>query len=381
MQDDMNDIALQVEDIDALADTFFASDQAADVPSTLSLGIDHNLEASSSSSITNPNQSNSESSPNQLSPTVERLSWFLNSPSWTIAYHYHPPGSIPPAAVFTNFVRGLQDWLLRFLRKGHNPFIHRNLYTESSMPRCLQDAYAAIAIAQNVTPDNEHVVDATSATYILDLIASHSAAEPAFSLLTTRDHLARTQALLIHLLLSLFSPSISRRAKAESLIDTLRLWAQQLWESAALDATSSSVCSNTLSLPEDAGADTTDMVQNLYRAFVLSESIRRTYLLTSIATGVYGALKATWSETCGGDICITARAELWDAPSSARWEATARKADPLFLHSLHGQSLVERGIPAAEVEEFARLLFTVMWGLEKVERWVVSTGDSVSVMY
>lgn len=198
----MNDIALQVEGIDALADTFFASDQAADVPSTLSLVIDHNLEASSSSSITNPNHSNSETSPSQLSPTVERLSWFLNSPSWAIAYHYHPPGSIRPAAVFTNFVRGLQDWLVRFLRKGHSPFIHRNLYTESSMPRCLQDAYAAIAIAQNVTPDNEHVVDATSATHILDLIASHSAAEPAFSLLTTREHLARTQALPIHLLLA-----------------------------------------------------------------------------------------------------------------------------------------------------------------------------------
>lgn len=43
--------------------------------------------------------------------------------------------------------------------------------------------------------------------------------------------------------------------------------------------------------------------------------------------------------------------------------------------------LLDRGVGAGEVDEFARHLFTIMWGLEKVETWVVRTGDEVSVVY
>ncbi|GKT41240.1 uncharacterized protein ColSpa_01421 [Colletotrichum spaethianum] len=131
----------------------------------------------------------------------------------------------------------------------------------------------------------------------------------------------------------------------------------------------------------DQALENHEVVPRLYQAFVLSESIRRTFLLTSIATGVYTSLKATWSHACAGDVCITLRGELWEAPSAARWEAVAKKDDPLFTYSLKGQSLLSRGIRAAEVDEFARLIFTVLWGLEKVEHWVVSTGDAVSVTY
>ncbi|KAL0933789.1 mnng and nitrosoguanidine resistance protein [Colletotrichum truncatum] len=343
--------------------------------------IDSNNASSSACSTTQSGTCENDIRTRQLTPTTERLSWFLMSSSWDVAHQQQPPSFIPPAAVFTNFVRGLQSWLVRFLRKGHNPFIHRHLYLETTMPRCIQDAYAAIAVAQNVSSDNEHAVDAISSTYILDLLASHSGTDTSFSLLTTREHLARTQALLIHLLVSLFSSSIPRRAKAESLIDVLRLWARQLWESATLDATTSAIYPNTLSMMEDCGRDANEAIPSLYRAFILSESVRRTFLLTSIATGVYSSLQQTWSHACHGDVFVTLRAELWDAPSSARWEAVARRHDPLFIQSLQGHSLVERGVPAADVDEFARLLFTVMWGLEKVERWVVTTGDSVSVMY
>ncbi|KAF6804495.1 RNA polymerase II mediator complex component [Colletotrichum sojae] len=365
VQGNLNDFVLQGPDMDAFVHALFTSDalgnNSAFAPQPPCLGmIDHNSSASSSSS-------------------TEPLRWFLTPPSWHIAHHYHPPDSMPPAAVLSNFVRGLESWLVRFLRKGHNPFIHRCLYTETTMPRCMQDAFAAVALSQGTTPENEHLVDAASSTYLMDLLA---AAPP----LTTRAHLARTQALLVHLLLSLFSPSIPRRARAEGLIPTLRVWTRELWDSAALYATAVRAGAlqapgDTIATPDDEDNDEDDPSQRLYRAFILSESVRRTFLLASIATGVYGSLKAAWSETCGGDVCVTARAALWDAESAARWEAVARAGDPLCLHSLHGYSLVERGVPAAEVDEFLRLLFTFMWGLEKVERWVLNTGDAVSVMY
>ncbi|KZL79786.1 rna polymerase ii mediator complex component [Colletotrichum incanum] len=369
----MAGIALQGPVMDAMDEALFAPSAAS--------GPDTAAATTSSSSSSATNQADTDTA-SHLSLHAEGLNWFLQSPSWAITYQRSPPTSVPPAAVFTNFVRGLQSWLVRFLHKGHNPFIHRHLYSETTLPHCMQDAYAAIAIAQTVTSDNEHVVDAVSNSFIMNLLAAHSTTDPSFMpLLSTSEHLARTQALLIHLLLSLFSPSISRRAKAESLIDTLRLWARQLWESAAVDATTSPIFPNALSMSCDQALENDEVVPRLYQAFILSESIRRTFLLTSIATGVYTSLKATWSHGCHGDVCITLRGELWEAPSAARWEAVAKKEDPLFLHSLKGQTLLSRGIRAAEVDEYARLIFTVLWGLEKVEHWVVSTGDAVSVTY
>ncbi|KAJ0161263.1 hypothetical protein CTA2_6515 [Colletotrichum tanaceti] len=354
---DMQDMSLQGTDMESMdEEVLFAPPTTTAAPSSFS-----------TSAIAAVNQADTEAVIIHTSSRAEGLDWFLQPPSWTIS------------------------WLVRFLHRGHNPFIHRRLYSEMTLPQCMQDAYAAIAIVQTATPDNEHVVDAVSSSFVLNLLAAHSPADPStfMPLLSTKQHLARTQALLIHLVLSLFFPSVSRRAKAESLIDTARLWARQLWESAALDAASSPVFPNALSVSCDAVLENDDVVSSLYRVFVLSESVRRTFLLTSIVTGVHASLKTTCTHGCAGDVCITMRGDLWEAPSAARWEAIARKEDPLYLYSLRGQSLLSRlarhtsrrGIRAAEVDEYARLLFTVLWGLEKVEHWVVSTGDAVSVMY
>ena len=317
--------------------------------------------------------------------TGQPLSWFLQPSAWDMAYHYQAPTSMPPGRVFSNFIRGLQTWLSRFLRTGGNPFIHSHLYSPDSMPQCMKDAYSAISISQDITPGNEHIVNDISSTHISPLIASEpDDAVPSFPLPTTKDHLARTQALLIHLLLALFSPSVPRRARAESLIGTLLRWANQLWDSATQDASTTMLVSGLLPSSHGDNNYTPDLVSDLYQKFVLHESVRRTWLLCNIATGVYCSYKGDWSTAacgCAGDICITTRAELWDADSPARWEAVVRNNDPLFLYSLHGRSLITREVGASEVDEFARHIFTVMWGIDKVEDWVVRTGDSVSIMY
>ncbi|KAM0327572.1 hypothetical protein ACHAQA_005864 [Verticillium albo-atrum] len=293
-----------------------------------------------------------------------------------MAYDYHPPINRPPPATFDNFIRGLQAWLVRYLREGHSPFIHRHLYNKSHMPPSMQGAIAALALAQTTTPENEHLVDAISSSFLSTLLTcqSHDIGVIVPNL-STRDQLARTQALLIHLLLALFSPSISRRATAETHLDTLLLWARQLWNSANIDAATSSLGPNQPS---------SDPIASLHQTFILSESVRRTFILANIATGVYLSLRTTGAlptHVCDGDVCLTFRAGLWDAPSAARWEARALSACPLFLHSLKGQTLFEMGVPAADVDEFARHVLTVVWGLDQVERWAVRTGDTVSVTF
>ncbi|KAF5237567.1 hypothetical protein FANTH_10758 [Fusarium anthophilum] len=314
----------------------------------------------------------------QLMHTSRDLGWFIGPQSWTIGYHYSAPDFIPPASVFTNFIRGLQNWLSRFVKTGHNPFIHRHLYSDSGYPQCIQDAYSACVISSAASSENETIVNAISATHITNLLNAQPTRGT--SIISIRDHLARTQALLIHILLALFSSSIERRARAENLISLLHAWKNQLWESATHDSTLASP------LPIMATFSGTvvgaqDPIPGLYRSFILSESIRRTGLLCNIATGVYGGLKGSNLQSCGGDIQITTQAKFWEASSSARWEAVARQTDPLFIYSLKGQMLLEQGVGAAEVDDFARHLFTIMWGLEKVETWVVRTGDEVSVVY
>ncbi|KAF5559193.1 RNA polymerase II mediator complex component [Fusarium mexicanum] len=339
-------------------------------PWTPSLSDPSSLPGSSSSRIAEVS--------GQLTHTSRNLRWFLGPQSWTIGYHYNAPDVIHPASVFTNFIRGLQNWLSRFVKTGHNPFIHRHLYSDSGYPQCIQDAYSACVISSSTSSENESIVNAISATHITNLLNAQPTRGT--SIISTRDHLARTQALLIHILLALFSSSIERRARAENLISLLHAWKNQLWESATHDSTLASPLP-IMATSSGTAVGELDPIPGLYRSFILSESIRRTGLLCNIATGVYGGLKGSNLQSCGGDIQITTQAKFWEASSSARWEAVARQTDPLFIYSLKGQMLLDQGVGAAEVDDFARHLFTIMWGLEKVEIWVVRTGDEVSVVY
>ncbi|KAF5543235.1 RNA polymerase II mediator complex component [Fusarium napiforme] len=337
---DANSLALlgEISEPWLLDPVFSASLNCPSLPSwTPSLSDPSSLPASSSSGI--PEASN------QLTHTYRDLGWFLGPQSWTIGYHYNAPDVIPPASVFTNFIRGLQNWLSRFVKTGHNPFIHRHLYSDSGHPQCIQDAYSACVISSAASSENETIVNTISATHITNLLKAQPARDT--SIISTRDHLARTQALLIHILLAL-----------------------TLASPLSIMATSSGTAVGEL-----------DPVPGLYRSFILSESISRTGLLCNMATGVYSGLIGSNIQSCGGDIHITAQAKFWEASSSARWEAVARQTDPLFIYSLKGQMLLDRGIGAAQVDEFARHLFTIMWGLEKVETWAVRTGDEISVVY
>lgn len=312
-------------------------------------------------------------------PTQPRgdLRWFLHPSAWNVAYHYEPPASLPSGPAMSNFIRGIQAWLFRFLRDGHNPFIHRLLYQAKTMPQCMQDAYAAIAISQHVTPENEHMVDKMLSSLMSSLVSSQPAdGSLSFTMMSSKDHLARAQALLIHLLLALFSPSIPRRAEAEKLIETLFRWNNQLWQSSIQNTTKTPLFQTTPPL-----AERNEFCANLHELFAICESIRRTWILGNLATGVFHSLKGDWTAACAGDIYITTRAALWEVPSLARWEAIVSEKDPLFIYSLDGQSFLTRGVHASEVDEFARHIFTIMWGMDEVENWVERTGDGISLKY
>ncbi|KAM9874871.1 RNA polymerase II mediator complex component [Verticillium dahliae] len=305
------------------------------------------------------------------------MTWFLPPSAWVLDQQLTLPPTLYQTSVLNDFVHGLQMWLVRYLRQGHSPLIHRRLYTETHMPQDMRDAIAAIALSQTATPDNEYIISPISSAYLSALLIRYANdRHVVVPNLSTAAHLARTQALLIHVLLGLLSPSIRRRAEAESHLDTLLRWTRQLWDSANLDAATSSLV--------PLGTPAANPITGLYRAFILTESVRRTYLIAHITAGVYLNLRSSgppYSHACRGDVYITQRAGLWDAAGAASWEATVLGACPLFLHCLRGHDLPEVGIAAGDVDEFARHLFTVLWEADEVERWTMRTGGEVTAAY
>ncbi|KAH7139785.1 hypothetical protein B0J13DRAFT_448072 [Dactylonectria estremocensis] len=302
------------------------------------------------------------------------FSWFRHPGSWTIS---HVPSTIPcfSSAIFRDYSQNLVTWLSQWVATGHNPFIHRQLYADSGLPQSMRDAYASITVHSSKTHHNEAMVYQIMEANAATLLDSHCGV---VMFLDTRQHLARTQALLIHLALSLFSPSIGARAQAERNISTFLTWARQLWEAASEDPDLSDnprVRISDSKLQADAVADAIfdgDPAPRLWRAWVLAESIRRTWVLGTMTMGVYLTQKQGWCE-CSGGAKFTMRSDIWAAESALRWSQAVRKQDPLFSMSLECGDLVA-STRAAAVDEFARHLLTVMYGLERVESWAARTA-------
>uniref|UniRef100_L2GI53 RNA polymerase ii mediator complex component n=1 Tax=Colletotrichum fructicola (strain Nara gc5) TaxID=1213859 RepID=L2GI53_COLFN len=365
-----------------------------------------------------PNTTTSDTDRDPVARDIARSKWFLAPSTWRIDHLPTPPRNIYPTSVLTNFTRGLQTWVHRWVLHGHNPFIHRSMYAEGNyFPSCLQDAFTSASMYHHKTPQNEAFVYRILDERVTAMMASQPVTDEtslSVPLLETRDHLARVQALFVYTVLRLFDGSISQRAAAEVHLPTLSLWCRQLWDSASLDANAlsenlvpvSKYCNDMSAQrnnPRDED-DTYDSDLSTYNLWVLSESVRRTWLIVTCTVGVYATLKGSWSE-CPGGALFTARAGLWDAPSAPRWASLCRELaagnkdayerltreetqtggvggtccdGTFFVPSFHSEGLF-RNAAAADVDEFARHLFTIIWGLDRVESWALNTASAGEV--
>ncbi|KAL0930624.1 RNA polymerase ii mediator complex component [Colletotrichum truncatum] len=360
---------------------------------------------------------------------LDKSRWFIAPSTWRIDRWPTYRRNAYPTSVLTNFTRGLQSWVRRWVLDGHNPFIHRSLYAEGNyFPLCLQDALTSASLYHHKTPQNEVFVHRILDERVAAMMASSSQPTTTSPQLETRDHLARVQALFVYTVIRLFDGSVTQRAAAEDHLPTLSKWCDQLWESVVLDADAlsknmvpnskhcpgsaakSSRCNTNDAVTGAAGSirdddnGTYDSDLATWDLWVITESIRRTWLIVTCTIGVYGTLKGEWSECPGGAI-FTARAGLWDAPSAPRWAAMCRKVAAssgtacgqdgnssgssrttcdgrFFIPSFDSDSLL-MSAAAIEVDEFARHLFTIIWGLDRVESWALQTASlgEVSLVY
>ncbi|KAM0354800.1 hypothetical protein ACHAPU_000624 [Fusarium lateritium] len=317
----------------------------------------------------------------------DSIEFFLKPDAWTIR---HIPLNTPlfSNSVCMNYVSGIREFFTEWVTNSHSPFIHNQLYADTGLPSAIQDAFTCIILSNSKTPENETIIDEMLASKMSALLKSY----PDYSQpnrntdgqenLTTREHLARTQALFVHLVLALFSPSIGARANSEQHIQALLSWTRQLWEVAIRDPEiapvtndsdgSATAAATTHAIVVDALFDN-DPLPRIWRSWVLSESIRRIWLMATSTIGVYLTLRQKWAE-CHGGIYFTARRDLWDAKSASSWAKACRQADPLFVCSLQCESLFLTA-KASEVDNMLINMFTIMWGVERVENWVARTAE------
>ncbi|KAJ9603719.1 hypothetical protein H2200_011905 [Cladophialophora chaetospira] len=330
--------------------------------------------------------------------------WFLAPSSWIIDHKLSgTPGTITfgEEALF-HFIEQLLAWLKQWTADGHCPLFHRRLYN-SDLPPCVAQAYSALVAYQNRTPATERLVMRLIERHVNQLLQDHQLEQTQDGLgailYGTSDHLARTQALLVYKIIRLFDGDIRSRAEAESHISTLALWAGEMWQSAAVDASVFETAAEAILSPvgvdwehepeyiETAAAVATPTggcrkqlhatagdLTSTWEAWVFAESIRRTFLIATLIEAVYLTLKQGWGP-CRGGIIFSGGAGLWDAPWPSSWVERTRKNKVFRVRCTEARKLFGEARPS-DVDEFSRLILIVSFGLERFEQWSVEQGHN-----
>ncbi|WYZ34239.1 hypothetical protein EsH8_I_000515 [Colletotrichum jinshuiense] len=305
--------------------------------------------------------------------------WFLEMETWSIEsigtstcrFNLGPMRISEGLQIWTSNLTG---WLRQWVKEGCNPFIHQQLYLDTGLPRCLQDAWTTLTAYFSKTPQNNHIVMKIIEDRADGLLQEQAHDDDSFMAvpgLRTVEHLARVQALFIYQYLRLHDGSIRQRALAESSIGTLLVWCAQLWQSATMDA------DHGMQLSKDSDQSAVYSEQTTlshWKAWILSESVRRTWLTCHSTLAVYFRERDGWNE-CTGEIKFTASQGLWNAASSRAWAGLVSEREPLFVKSLHVDELLSTAM-YSEVDNFSTVLMALLMGREEVDSWAAVTYES-----
>jgi hypothetical protein len=302
----------------------------------------------------------------------EDREFFLTAESWQISSFYVEHPTCFSIESHQRFISNISSCLRQWVTEGKTLFIHRQLYRDGT-PRIMQDVYTTCAAYLTKNKANESMILQIIEERAAQLIEEQDLVEESHhlnSLSSVLDHLARVQALLIYQIIRLFDGNISQSGEAERQIPKLFRWAAQMWGYARL--------SSELVRTMDPGTRPQELVEvTTWRAWILAESVRRTWLFVNIVQCLYQGLK--WeSVKWPGSVMFTAGAGLWDAPSASSWWKTLRVRKLLFLPATEcGRLFTEAR--ADEVDDFARFQLHLVHGSEKVEIWLDKNAEENSI--
>lgn len=330
-------------------------------------------------------------------PQSPPLPWYLEKESWDID-HLAPHSTAPFCSnVLSSYTDTVQEWLARWVDTGACPFIHLHTY-RYHLPRCVQDAYTALSTYQNRKQSNRAIVASLLEQRIKQLLADQPRPPPgasgddddtAAALLNTFEHLARVHALLAYQIICLYDGDIRLRHVAETQIPTLNSWLRQLVASArhASAAGAEAFVSPMVTPPpgqrdqppltqvQNGGVEWVTLERPLlscedtaWYAWLLAETIRRTWLVASSVQTIYLTLQVLWAP-CPGGLPFTTRKGAFEAGSSYAWAACCEghKQGRDFARR-HKHRLFEECRPD-DVDDFTVRLLEISYGLDRIERW------------
>ncbi|OTA59113.1 hypothetical protein K449DRAFT_385146 [Hypoxylon sp. EC38] len=329
--------------------------------------------------------------------TASGDTWFLTPESW-IADYTLPPSQ--PTAVqdmmLQRFIDGVQSWMKRWTTEGSSPLHHRHLYREK-MPRYVQDAYTAVTMYHTsaARDSNANAEARATALRVLDdrvvqLLQDQALETSLGKEMDIFDHMSRVQALLTYQTIRLFDGDIRMRAQAEDLVPTLFLWTKQLLDCAKENLTRPSLFLADIAGPSSSsnsvfesglGSSSTSSSGGgggcsedaVWRAWILVESVRRTWLVSNYLQEIYLYMKRGWGN-CPGCMTITMRRGLWDAASPYAWSKACREQGALFLPTAHTESLFYEKCPE-DIDEFSFFIVELSFGVDRIERWLGESKD------
>ncbi|KAL3481394.1 hypothetical protein BJX99DRAFT_218935 [Aspergillus californicus] len=306
-------------------------------------------------------------------------SWFLAPETWEISHRYATAADMPVGiATIKKYVAVLQSWLEKWVTTGSSPFIHSRLYS-ATFPACVQVAYTTLASYTHRTPANTDTILRIMEDRSNSLLQENSAVPNIIGADWTEGEdqpdvdlfaqLARLHALMVYQIIGLFDGDIRSRYVAEGRMAIQDSWARKLLRSAG------SVFSNTQApathlvgcLPTSATYS-----QERWHLWILSESIRRTWLIAVSIFPVFSALQQGWS-ACPGGVMYTNRSGLWDAVSATEWERQCLGRNVAFLQRFECSLLFDDAKPE-DIDEFGTAMLDMTFNAELLEAWRDRSG-------
>lgn len=308
------------------------------------------------------------------SALTNKTDWFLAPETWKIVHRGDTSCDVPIGKrAMNNYVTVLQSWFKSWIVDSSNPFIHSRLY-KANFPACLQVAYATLAAYINRTPTNTETVLQIVEDRSNDLLRDNGAVpgiegmdvwtDGGGSDLDVFAQLARLHALMAYQIIGLFDGDIRSRHVAEGHTAVLNSWANKLFNSAekAMSNTNAVATSIVGYLPRPSTYS-----QQQWYLWILSESIRRTWLISLSLSPVYSALQKRWT-VCPGSIMYTNRNGLWSAVSATEWEKRCSGRDVAFLQRFDCDDLLDSARPA-DIDEFGLAIMDMTFHWEVLEKW------------
>lgn len=321
------------------------------------------------------------SRPSPTPPKHLTCEWFMAPETWesfVLQKYARDPQWRPPYsnAVLKRFLEGLQRRLYKWVSTGGTDFIHRRLYTFRN-PRCVQDAQTTLALYLARTDSNEGAVFSTLHDRARQLLEDEDRHATSNSL-DLFEHLARVHALITYQIVGLLDGDIHLRTAAEGRMELLNTWLEQMFECVRVVSSfcpggiddSVSVISNAIGLGIELGQAQESQVMReevVWHAWILAESIRRTWITVQGLHTTYHALQKGWAD-CSGSIKLTAGQGMWGAPSSYAWAKVARETDIWFIEGTDMERLFIEAT-ADKVDEFTKGIMEMTFGMERMERW------------